>query len=82
MATTSLSLGGHWETFIKGEIQSGLYASANEVVRAALRELEDRSKRLEILRAHLAEGATQAARRNFVDDFSIDDVIERATARV
>ena len=82
MATTSLSLGGHWETFIKGEIQSGRYASASEVVRAALRELEDRSKRLETLRAHLAEGATQAARRNFVDDFSIDDVIERATARV
>lgn len=81
MATTSLSLGGHWETFIKGEIQSGRYSSASEVVRAALRELEDRSKRLEVLRAHLAEGATQAARRDFVD-FSIDDVLERAKARV
>lgn len=81
MATTSLSLGGHWETFIKGEIQSGRYSSASEVVRAALRELEDRGKRLEVLRAHLAEGATQAARRDFVD-FSIDDVLERAKARV
>lgn len=81
MATTSFSLGGHWETFIRGEIQSGRYSSASEVVRAALRELEDRSKRLEILRAHLAEGAKQAARRDFVD-FSIDDILERAKARV
>ena len=45
MATTSLSLGGHWEEFIKGEIKSGRYSSASEVVRAALRELEDKGRR-------------------------------------
>ena len=81
MATTSLSLGGHWEDFIKQEIRSGRYSTASEVVRAALRELEDRGKRLEALRAHLAEGAGQAARKDFVEDFDIDAVIERAKAR-
>ena len=81
MATTSLSLGGHWEDFIKGEIKSGRYSTASEVIRAALRELEDRGKRLEVLRAHLAEGAGQAARKDFVENFDIGDVIERAKAR-
>ena len=81
MATTSLSLGGHWEDFIKGEIKSGRYSTASEVIRAALRELEDRGRRLEELRAHLAEGAGQAARKDFVEDFDIGDVIERAKAR-
>ena len=81
MATTSLSLGGHWEDFIKQEIKTGRYSTASEVVRAALRELEDRGKRLEALRAHLAEGAGQAARKDFVEEFDIADVIERAKAR-
>ena len=81
MATTSLSLGGHWEEFIREEIRSGRYATASEVVRDALRELEDRGKRLEALRAHLSEGAGQAARQDFVEDFAVDDVIERAKAR-
>lgn len=78
MATTSLSLGGHWEDFIRQEIGSGRYSTASEVVRAALRELEDRGKRLEALRKHLAEGAEQAARKDFVEDFDIEAVIERA----
>jgi len=82
MATTSLSLGAHWEAFIKGEIKSGRYSSASEVVRAALRELEDRSRRMDALRAHLAEGAGQAARHEFVEDFDIQDIIDRAKARV
>ncbi len=82
MATTSLSLGGHWEEFIKQEIGCGRFSTASEVVRAALRELEDRGKRLETLRAHLAEGAGQAAKKNFVKDFDINDVIERAKARL
>lgn len=81
MATTSLSLGGHWEDFIRQEIRSGRYSTASEVVRAALRELEDRGKRLEALRSHLAEGAGQAARKDFVEHFDIEEVIERAEAR-
>lgn len=81
MATTSLSLGGHWEEFIKREIKSGRYSTASEVVRDALRELEDRGKRLEALRAHLAEGAGQAAREAFVEGFDIEQVIERTKAR-
>ena len=81
MATTSLSLGGHWEEFIRQEIKSGRYSTASEVVRDALRELVDRGKRLEALRAHLAEGAGQAARKDFVEGFDIESVVERAKSR-
>lgn len=78
VANTSISLGPHWERFIRAEVESGRYGSASEVVRAALCELEEREQRLHALRTHLAEGAAQASRGEFVDDFSIADVIADA----
>lgn len=82
MATTSMTLGPHWESFIRAEIESGRYASASEVVRAGLRQLEDKSKTLETLRAHLAEGAEQAAKGIHVDDWSVEDILTRAESRL
>lgn len=76
MATTSLSLGAHWEAFIKNEIANGRYGSASEVVRDALRTLEERKQRLEMLRAHLSQGARQAKAGEFVDSFSMDGLID------
>ena len=66
MATTSMSVRGRWEECID---------------RSTLRETEDRGKRLEALRAHLAEGAGQSARDDFVEGFDIESVIERTKAR-
>ena len=74
MATTSFSLGEHWEVFIRNEVATGRYGSASEVIRAGLRVLEERRSKLEALRAHLAEGAEQARRGEFVD-YSIEDII-------
>jgi len=75
MATTSLSLGEHWEVFIRNEISSGRYGSASEVVRDALRSMEERKSKLEALRSHLAQGAQQAKAGDFVSDFSMDALI-------
>jgi antitoxin ParD1/3/4 len=75
MATTSLSLGEHWEVFIKNEIASGRYGSASEVVRDALRHMEERNSKLAALRAHLAEGEEQAEKREFVENFSMDNML-------
>ncbi len=75
MATTSLSLGEHWEVFIKNEIASGRYGSASEVVRDALRGMEERKSKLEALRAHLSEGATQARKGEFVENYSLENVM-------
>jgi antitoxin ParD1/3/4 len=75
MATTSLSLGRHWEDFIRSEVESGRYGSASEVVREALRALEDHKRRLEALRGHLAEGANESARGEYVENFSMAKVV-------
>ena len=81
MATTSLSLGSHWENFIRGEIATGRHAGAGEVVRAALREYEDKRRKLDTLRAHLTEGIEQANRGEFVDDFDIETIVSNADRR-
>lgn len=75
MATTSLSLGEHWEVFIKNEVSSGRYGSASEVVRDALRFMEERKSKLDALRTHLAQGAQQAKTGDFVEDFTMDALI-------
>ena len=81
MATTSLSLGEHWEAFIKNEIASGRYGSASEVVRDALRTMEERKSKLEALRAHLSEGANQAHSGEYVENFSMDGLINELDAK-
>lgn len=82
MANTSLSLGEHWELFIKNEIASGRYGSASEVVRDALRGLEERKSKLDILRVHLAQGAEQAARGEFVKDYSLTGLLSELDQNV
>ena len=75
MATTSLSLGEHWEVYIKNEISSGRYGSASEVVRDALRAMEERKSKLDALRSHLAQGAEQARANEIIDNFTMDTLI-------
>jgi antitoxin ParD1/3/4 len=74
MATTSISLGEHWETFVRTEVSSGRYGSASEVIRDGLRALEERKQRLAALRAHLGEGVEQARRGEFAD-YSLEGLL-------
>jgi antitoxin ParD1/3/4 len=53
---TSISLGDHFEGFIKKQIQGGRYGSASEVVRASLRLLEEHEREIEALRTALIDG--------------------------
>jgi antitoxin ParD1/3/4 len=53
---TSVSLGDHFESFIKRQIDSGRYGSASEVVRASLRFLEEHEQRIAALREALIDG--------------------------
>ena len=78
MATTRMALGPHWEAFIKSEVDSGRYATASEVVIDGLRLLEERSNSLKVLRAHLSEGAAQTARGIHVEEWNVDDILNRA----
>ena len=53
---TSITLGDHFDGFITGQVNSGRFGSASEVIRAALRLLENSETRLETLRKMLDEG--------------------------
>ena len=53
---TSITLGEHFDGFITKQIADGRYASASEVMRAALRLLEDNENKVATLRRLLVEG--------------------------
>ena len=54
--TTSVSLGEHFESFIEAQIASGRYGTTSEVIRAALRLLEEYEQKKLALRQALLDG--------------------------
>lgn len=77
MANTSLTLGPHWEAFIKEQVASGRYGSASELVRESLRLLEQRETRLAALRAALIEGEESGP----ATPFDIEEIKREARAQ-
>lgn len=62
---TSVLLGEHFEKFIDKEVSSGRYASASEVVRTALRLLENEEEAKKNLIAALKKGERSRKVGNF-----------------
>ncbi|HEY5853508.1 MAG TPA: type II toxin-antitoxin system ParD family antitoxin [Aldersonia sp.] len=79
---TSFSLDEHYSAFIEAEVAAGRYRSASEVVRAALRLLEDRETQLRALREALQAGERSGASAPFdFDDFLARKRAEQSTDR-
>lgn len=73
---TSFSLDDHYNAFIEEEVASGRYRSASDVVRSALRMLEDRETRLRALREALVAGE----RSGESTPFDFDEFVARKRA--
>jgi antitoxin ParD1/3/4 len=70
---TSISLDDHFADFLSHEVASGRYRSASDVVRAALRMLEDRETQMSALRTALAVGEASGEPEPFDFDAFIRD---------
>lgn len=67
---TSIALGEHFAAFLEKQVAGGRYGNASEVVRAALRLLEEREAKLKALRAAIHEGLNSGAPEAFdIDAF-------------
>jgi antitoxin ParD1/3/4 len=55
--TTSFTLGGDLDEFVREQVDSGAYSSASEVLREALRRMADEERKEQELLAALDAGA-------------------------
>jgi antitoxin ParD1/3/4 len=78
----NIYLGKHFEEFIRKQVESGRYANSSEVVREALRWMEDDEQKLEQLRAKIDEGLASIERGNAIEISDIDAYFEDLLARV
>jgi len=62
---TSISLGSHFEQFIQGRISDGRYSHVSEVIRAALRLLEEEESKVVALRRAIEEGMESGIAKDF-----------------
>jgi antitoxin ParD1/3/4 len=70
---TSMTLGEHFDSFIAKQIAEGRYASASEVVRAGLRLLEDKERKIATLR-HLLEAGEQSGTAEYSYESFMDEL--------
>ncbi len=66
---SSYTLGEHFESFVKAQLASGRYNNASEVLRDALRLMEERERKLAALDAAIERGMadTRAGRVHDLD---------------
>lgn len=74
--TTSVTLGEPLNQFVNQMVESGRYGSTSEVIRAALRMLEEKEQQLLQLRKMIDEGLESG-----VSDETVQSIIQKAKAK-
>jgi antitoxin ParD1/3/4 len=64
-SNTSISLGSYYEKFIEGRISAGRYKNASEMIRAALRLLEEEELKVKALKEAMQEGIASGFESGF-----------------
>jgi antitoxin ParD1/3/4 len=62
---TSISLGNYFEEFVHEQIKDGRYKNVSEVIRAALRLLENEEAKVIALKGAIQEGIDSGIAHNF-----------------
>ena len=70
------SLGDHYDAFVEGQLSSGRYADVSEVLRDALRLMEDREARLSSVDASIARGLGDIEAGRIHDADTVFDELE------
>jgi antitoxin ParD1/3/4 len=78
----NVSLTPKLERFVKAQVKSGAFNNASEVVRAALRLLEERKALHELKLKRLREAVAEGERSGFAEDFSWERLEEQLDAEV
>jgi antitoxin ParD1/3/4 len=79
---SSYTLGPHYEAFVQAQLASGRYNNKSEVLRDALRLLEERERRLAALDAAIACGIADAAANDVEDAEAVFDALEAKYGRM
>lgn len=73
---TSVSLGEHFDRFVRQRVESGRFASASDAVRAGLRLLEQEETKLELLRRTLSAAEAELDQGRGIDgESALDELI-------
>ena len=74
MRTTSVALGTYFEDFIKSKISQGRFNNASEVIRAALRLLEENEQQVAQLSVAVNTGLESGIAENFEPRSFLNDL--------
>ncbi len=73
---TSYTLGKHFESFVQAQLASGRYNNASEVLRDALRLMEDRERKLAALDTAIERGLADIDAGRVTDADAVFDELE------
>ena len=73
MKNTSISLGSHFDEFIKSQVSDGRYKNVSEVIRAGLRILEDEESKTKALKAAIQKGLDSPS----ISDFDFKENLKK-----